>query len=146
MSDHPNTNDHQARHARRQSPSQTRQESDQNVASAGLHIEHDRAEGALIVRVSGALRFPAAVQLTRAVESLLDQGVSEVTVLDLSQLTDVDHTGIAVLVAVGRDLKAAGSQVRVATADRSILGRLPYTLGLRRTFGNLTEALSFRGL
>jgi len=115
------------------------------VASAGLHIEHDRTEDALIVRVSGALRFPAAVELTRSVESLLDQGATEVTVLDLSQLTDVDHTGIAVLVAVGRDLKAAGSQVRVATADRSILGRLPYTLGLRRTFGSLAEALSFRG-
>jgi anti-anti-sigma regulatory factor len=66
-------------------------------------------------------------------------------VLDLSQLTDVDHTGTAVLVAAGRDLKTTGSQVRVVTADRSILGRLPYTLGLRRTFGSLAEALSFRG-
>lgn len=114
------------------------------MASAGLHIEHDRAEGALIVRVSGDLRFPAAVELTRAVEALLGQGLTEVTVLDLSELTGVDHTGIAVLVAVGRDLKGAGSQVRVVTADRLILGRLPYTLGLRRTFGSLAEALSFR--
>ena len=145
MSNHPSTNDQLTRRATRHSPNQAPPESDQNVASAGLHIEHDRAEGALIVRVSGALRFPAAVELTRAVESLLGQGVTEVTVLDLSQLTDVDHTGIAVLVAVGRDLKAAGSQVRVVTADRSILGRLPYTLGLRRTFGSLAEALSFRG-
>ncbi len=96
------------------------------------------------MRASGALLFPAAVELTHAVESLLEQAVTDVTVLDLRDLCEIDHTGIAVLVAVGRDLKAAGSQVRVVTADRALLGRLPYTLGLRRTFGSLSEALSFR--
>jgi hypothetical protein len=69
VSNHPSTNDQLTRRATRHSPRQAHQESDQNVASAGLHIEHDRAEGALIVRVSGALRFPAAAELTRAVES-----------------------------------------------------------------------------
>jgi len=66
-------------------------------------------KGALMVRALGALRFPAAVELTRAVESLLDQGVTEVTGLDLGDLAEVDHGGIALLVAVGRDLKAAGT-------------------------------------
>jgi len=42
-----------------------------------------------------------------------------VTVLDLGDLDEIDHTGIAVLVAVGRDLKAAGSQARVVTAERA---------------------------
>ena len=145
VSDHPQASDHRAPRGSGRTPSQDIQGGDQNAASAGLQIEHDRAEGALIVRVSGALRFPAAVELTRAVESLLDQGVPGVTVLDLGDLDEVDHTGIAVLVAVGRDLKAAASQVRVVTADRALLGRLPYTLGLRRTFGSLPEALSFQG-
>jgi anti-anti-sigma factor len=144
VSDHPNTSDHRTQPARRRSPGQARHGSDQ-AASTGLHIEQHWAEGALIVRVSGVLRFPEAVELTCAVESVLDQGVTEVTVLDLGHLDEVDHTGIAVLVAVGRDLKAAGSQVRVVTADRTLLGRLPYTLGLRRTFGSLPEALSFQG-
>lgn len=77
------------------------------------------------------------MKLTHAVEGLLDQGVTQVTVLDLGELAEANHTGIAVLVAVGRDLKAAGSQVRVVAADRALLGRLPYTLGLRRTFASL---------
>jgi anti-anti-sigma factor len=145
VSDHPNTSEHRLQRARRRGPGQALQGSQDKAASAGLHIEHDRAEGALIVRVSGALRFPAAVELIRAVEPLLDHGVAEVTVLDLGDLDEVDHTGIAVLVAVGRDFKASGSQVRVVTADRALLGRLPYTLGLRRTFGSLPEALSFQG-
>jgi ABC-type transporter Mla MlaB component len=90
------------------------------------------------------LRFPEAVQLTRAAKNLFEQGVTEVTVLDLSALDDVDHTGIAVLVSVGRDLKAAGSQVRIVAADRALVVRLPYTLGLRRVFASAADALSFK--
>ena len=71
-------------------------------------------------------------------------GVTEVTVLDLGDLVEVDHTGFAVPVAVGRDLMAAGSRVGFVTADRALLGRMPYTGGLRRTFGSLPDALSFR--
>jgi len=145
VSEHPTTSSHRGQRTRRRSPSQALQGSDQNAASARLHIEHHMAEDAQVVRVSGTLRFPAAVQLTRAVKSILDQEVTEVTVLDLGDLDEIDHTGIAVLVAVGRDLKAAGSQVRVVTADQAILRRLPYTLGLRRTFGSLPEARSFQG-
>lgn len=110
-----------------------------------LRIEDRRVEGALVVSVSGALRFPSAVQLTHAVERLIGQGVGAVTVLDLTALDDgLDHTGIAVLVAAARDLKAAGSQVRVVTADRAVLARLPYTLGLRRLFVSRGEALDFQ--
>jgi anti-anti-sigma factor len=112
-------------------------------APGGLDIEIGETESATIVRVSGALRFPAAVQLTRAAKDLFEQGVSEVTVLDLSDLDDMDHTGIAVLVGVGRDLKAEGSQVRIVTADRALLARLPYTLGLRRLCASTAKALSF---
>jgi MFS superfamily sulfate permease-like transporter len=145
VSAHPDAIAHRAQRSTRSSRGQDLQESDQNTASTGLHIDHHRAPGAVIVRVSGALRFPAAVKLTHAVESLLDQGVTQVTVLDLGEVAEADHTGIAVVVAVGRDLKAAGSQVRVVTADGALLGRLPYTLGLRRTFASLPEALSFQG-
>ena len=124
-------------------PGQARHGNDR-AAPTGLHIEQAHAEGALIVRVSGAVRFPEAVELTQVVESLLGHELAEVTVLDLGHLTEVDHTGIAVLVAAARDIKAAGSQVRVVTADRTILGRLPHTLGLRRTFASLPEALAFQ--
>lgn len=117
--------------------------SSRGVAPVGLRIEADRVEGALVVSVSGSLTFPAAVQLTRTVAHLIGQGVVAVTVLDLAALDDADHTGVAVLVAAARDLKAAGSQVRVVTADRAILARLPYTLGLRRVFSSRAEALSF---
>ena len=144
MSDHPNSSGHRAPRIMRRSPGPTLHVNDQDAVSAGPHIDHDLAAGALIVRVSGALRFPAAVELTRAVKSLLDQGATEVTVLDLADLDEIDHTGVAVLVAVGRDLKAAGSQVRVVTAGRALLGQLPYTLGLRRTFGSLAEALTIQ--
>lgn len=107
-----------------------------------LRIEVGRVEGARVVSVSGALSFPDAVQLTHAVEQVISQGAGAVTVLDLTALdAATDHTGIAVLVAAARDLKAAGSQVRVVTADRAIRARLPYTLGLRRLFGTRGEAL-----
>lgn len=115
------------------------------AAPAELRIEEGRVDGALVVGVSGALKFPAAVQLTHAVERLVAEGVTAVTVLDLTALDDgIDHTGVAVLVAAARDLKAAGSQVRVVTANRAILAQLPYTLGLRRLFRTRGEALDFQ--
>ncbi len=115
------------------------------AAPAELRIEEGRVQGALVVSVSGALKFPAAVQLTHAVEQLITEGVGAVTVLDLTALDNgTDHTGIAVLVAAARDLKAAGSQVRVVTADRAILARLPYTLGLRRLFRSRADALDLQ--
>jgi hypothetical protein len=48
--------------------------------------------------------------LTRPSRTYLDAGVSGVTVLHLIALDAVDNTGIAVLFAAGRDLKAAGSR------------------------------------
>ena len=144
MSDRPNANDQEAQINPGHRPERGVPGGEDDATPAGLRVENDRVEGALIVRVSGALRYPGAVELTHAIEALLEHAVSDVTVLDLSDLTEIDHTGIAMLVAVGRDLKAAGSQVRVVSADRAFLGRLPYTLGLRRTFGSLHEALSFQ--
>jgi hypothetical protein len=54
---------------------------------------------------------------------------------------DVAATGIAVLVGIGGDLKNAGIQVRVIAADARIPHRLPYTLGLRKIFPSLEDAL-----
>lgn len=110
--------------------------------SDGLDIAFGLTDGAMVVRVCGALRFPAAVQLTTATKAHFEHGVTEVTVLDLSALDDMDHTGVAVLVAVARDLKAAGSQVRIVAANRAITARLPYTLGLRRIFATTEDALT----
>lgn len=94
------------------------------------------------VQVDGPLTFPDAVTLSGVVRSLLAQP-SQLLLLDLTGVGKIDATGVAVLVGVGGDLKDAGKEVRIIVSDPRVRQRLPYTLGLRKVFTSVDEAIRF---
>lgn len=109
---------------------------------SGLIVSQEVNDEWAIVHVTGPLTFPDAVTLTGVVASVLEQP-PVVLLLDLTSVGEVDATGVAVLVGVGRDLKDAGKQVRVIVSDSRVRNRLPYTLGLRKVFTSIDEAIHF---
>lgn len=107
---------------------------------SGLQVTHEVLDESAIVSVSGPLQFPDAVGVTSVMKHVIEQQ-PDVVLLDLTHVGDVDATGVAVLIGMGGDLKTAGIQVRVIASDPRIRHRLPYTLGLRKIFPSVTEAL-----
>jgi anti-anti-sigma factor len=116
---------------------------EQTPAGSALSILHSISPERSVVSVAGPLTFPDAVRLSGVVRQILEQH-PPVALLDLTALDSVDATGVAVLVGIGDDLKTAGIQVRVVAADPRIRHRLPYTLGLRRIFASVEDAIENR--
>jgi anti-anti-sigma factor len=109
----------------------------------GLQLAHHMHDTSAIVRISGPLVFPEAVSVSEGMKLVIEQQ-PPVVLLDLTDIERVDATGVAVLVAIGGDLKDAGIQVRVVAADPRIRHRLPYTLGLRKVFPTVEEAMEYQ--
>ena len=113
---------------------------DTKTFAGGLQVEHHVSDDAATVQIRGPLIFPEAVAVSRVIKHVIELHPS-VVLLNLTDMHKVDATGIAVLVGVGGDLKTANIQVRVVAADPGIRHRLPYTLGLRKIFPTVEEAL-----
>ena len=109
----------------------------------GLQVSHQVSDTSATVRICGPLTFPDAVALSGVMKHVIEHQPPFV-LLDLTDIGNVDATGIAVLVGVGGDLKSAGIQVRVIAADPRIRHRLPYTLGLRKVFPTIEDALRYQ--
>ena len=110
----------------------------------GLEVAHHmHATTSATVQISGPLVFPDAVAVSGVIKHVIEQR-PPVVVLDLTDIERVDATGVAVLVAIGGDLKSAGIQVRVVAADPRIRHRLPYTLGLRKVFPTVEQAMKYQ--
>jgi anti-anti-sigma factor len=109
----------------------------------GLCVEHHLQDASATVRISGPLDFPDAVAVSKIMKHVIEQR-PPVVLLDLTNIETVDATGVAVLVGIGGDLKEAGIQVRVIASDPRIRHRLPYTLGLRKVFPTLEDALRYQ--
>lgn len=109
----------------------------------GLRVAHHLDAASAIVRISGPLEFPDAVAVSGVIRHVVEQQ-PPVVLLDLTEIERVDATGVAVLVGIGGDLKTAGIQVRVVAADPRIRHRLPYTLGLRKVFPTVEEAMNYQ--
>lgn len=116
---------------------------DIEALDGGLVVEHRLAGDTAVVRVGGPLTFPDAVAVSRVIKHVVERQ-PPVVILDLTDTHHVDATGIAVLVGIGGDLKHAGIQVRIVAADPGIKKRLPYTLGLRKIFPTVEQALRYR--
>lgn len=112
------------------------------IFDSGLRVTHRVQKESAIVHVSGPLTFPDAVGLTGVIKSLIAEQIP-LLLLDLTDIAEVDGTGLAVLIGVGGDLKNAAAQVRVIAPDPRLRHRLPYTLGLRKVFTSVDEALQF---
>ena len=109
----------------------------------GLQISHQVSDTSATVRIGGPLTFPDAVAVTGVLKNVIETQ-PPLVLLDLTDIETVDATGIAVLVGAGGDLKSAGIQVRVIAADPRIRHRLPYTLGLRKVFPTVEDALRYQ--
>jgi len=116
---------------------------DSKAFPGGLQVDHHVSDTSATVQVGGPLTFPDAVAVLGVIKHVIEQQPSLV-LLDLTDVQDVDSTGIAVLVGIGGDLKNADIQVRVIAADPRIRHRLPYTLGLRKIFPTVEEALRYQ--
>ena len=116
---------------------------DSKTFPGGLQVEHHVSDSSATVQIGGPLTFPDAVAVSGVIKHIIEQQPS-VVLLDLTDMQDVDATGIAVLVGIGGDLKNADIQVRVIATDPRIRHRLPYTLGLRKIFPTRDEALRYQ--
>lgn len=116
---------------------------DTKTFAGGLQVAHHVSEDSATVQIGGPLTFPDAVVVSGVIKHVIEQK-PPVVLLDLTDMQGVDSTGIAVLVGIGGDLKDAEIQVRVIAADPRIRHRLPYTLGLRKIFPTVEEALRFQ--
>jgi anti-anti-sigma factor len=116
---------------------------DTKTFPGGLHVEHHMSDASAMVQIGGPLTFPDAVAVSGVVKHVIEHH-PPVVLLDLTELQHVDATGVAVLVGIGGDLKKAQIQVRVIAADPRIRHRLPYTLGLRKVFATIEEALRYQ--
>jgi len=112
----------------------------QQILAPGLQVRQRVGKDRAIISVGGPLKFPDAVHLTAAIKQVIKQH-PPVVLLDLTHLEGVDATGVAVLVGIGGDLKTAGIQARIIASDPLIRHRLPYTLGLRRVFTSVEDAI-----
>lgn len=117
---------------------------EQKCLDTALQVTHRVAQDRAVVSVSGPLKFPDAVNLSAVIKQVIEEH-PPVALLDLTSLDGVDATGVAVLVGIGGDLKTAGIQVRIIASDPRIRHRLPYTLGLRRIFPTVEDAIENRG-
>jgi anti-anti-sigma factor len=83
----------------------------------------DDGPGRAIVAVSGELDLSKAPELLDAIAALGDAGTNAV-VIDLSELTFIDSSGISALIKAGRETRARGGSVVVAAP----------TVNVRRVF------------
>ncbi len=95
--------------------------------NAACFQEHISAiEGAVLVRLEGELDVASAPRFERVLNTALEKGASTV-VLDLSELTFLDSTGIHVLISASRRAADQGCTFVLRSPTRSVLKVLRLT-------------------
>lgn len=107
-----------------------------NSSGGQLNIAHRHRAGWAVVEISGPLLWPPAAQLTEFVPFL-----APAVLLDLTGVTSIDSTGVAVLASITAQLEHAGCRVRVVVADDQLRRRLPRTAGLQDTYSSVDDAI-----
>jgi len=92
----------------------------------GFHAEADRSDGTVVIRLHGELDLATAPKLVRALAEGLD-GKPSGLVLDLSQLSFIDSTGIGVLMTGYRRADADGCSFVLRAPSRGVLRTLQVT-------------------
>jgi anti-sigma B factor antagonist len=102
--------------------------------------------GWTVVAVSGELDIYASPRLRGTLVDLVQAGARQL-VVDTSDVTFIDSTGLGVLIGILKRVRAAGGQLRVVACGEAVLRMLRVT-GLHQvfaTFGSLDEALASAG-
>ena len=95
-----------------------------------------------VIEATGRLDMVAAPKLKALIQSAVTKGETPV-VIDLSGVTFMDSTGLAVLISGLRVTRQAGSDLRIAGATSQVLSVLQMT-GIDRIiqpYANIDEAL-----
>jgi anti-sigma B factor antagonist len=107
--------------------------------------EHELDTGVLLVELDGELDLATAEQL-RQVFAQAEQAGYERVVVDLTSVSVVDSTGLAVLVAVHKHLVRSRGELVVVVGSESIVSKIQVT-GLHQLFTlstSLEDALNRR--
>jgi anti-sigma B factor antagonist len=90
----------------------------------GLHVtEHDAA---VVISLSGELDLATAPELWAAIDPALAAGRHHL-VLDLTDLTFVDSTGLGVFVRAGKELRASGGELTLRRPGERVAKLLEIT-------------------
>ncbi len=91
----------------------------------GLHLEKSTNQGRTIVKCSGELRSDASGKLKDEVKALIPQSKS--IVLDLTNLTYMDSSGLGALVALYVSCRNAHCELRLINLNKRIAELLRLT-------------------
>lgn len=100
--------------------------------SSPLHLRVDKAGGAVRITLRGELDVDTAPALWAAIDRAIADGVLSI-VLDLSELSFSDSTGLGVFVRAGKELRDAGGGLTLRHPDERITRLLEIT-GLQEVF------------
>ncbi len=78
-----------------------------------MKIYADYSSGNLVVRINGELDHHSAREAMRTIDDFVDEYLPRDTTLDLSGLTFMDSSGIALLLKVERRMRETGGRVFV---------------------------------
>ena len=84
-----------------------------------MEVSVDRAAGYTVLRPQGRLNMEAAPRLRTAIEEVVRDGVSRV-VLDLSEVTFMDSSGLGAVIAGLKRARQAGGDLRLAGAGEQV--------------------------
>jgi anti-sigma B factor antagonist len=104
---------------------------DDDKPSANYHLELSERDGARIVEASGEIDIISSPPLREALLSAVAS--AELVVLDLSGVTFLGSSGLAVLVELRDNARQSGRELRLACTTRIVLRALEAT-GLRELF------------
>jgi anti-sigma B factor antagonist len=116
------------------------------LATDEFRIAEERADGTLVLSIRGDVDLHVAGELSERLESAVDDGPSAL-VIDLTGVTFLDSTTLAVLLRVMKRLRARGGRFRVVVPRNEIRRIFEVTL-LDRVFEldeTRREALSATG-
>jgi anti-anti-sigma factor len=103
------------------------------AARPGLSIDHTTADGIRVLTLRGEIDHDVTNELTKAL--LTSDGATRPrTVLDLSDVTFMDSSGINVLIAAHQSMSDAHAWLRIAGAQNSVL-RVFELVGLDQVIG-----------
>lgn len=84
-----------------------------------MRVTYETRQKALVLYISGELDHHAAHQALRETGAILDEQMPLRCVLDLSGLSFMDSSGIAVVLGTYRRLKSYGGSLEIAGAPRA---------------------------
>ena len=84
-----------------------------------IEFETEQADGAVVVRSRGRLDMVAAPQLRALVTDTVGGGASRV-VVDLTETSFIDSSGLGALIAGLKTTRQAGGDLRIAAAGEQV--------------------------